>query len=230
MPFPSSSLRRQNQMQHHQQLQPAVATHSCNSHKRPLVQPPYVAVPARQQLQRTTTSTAAGASMLQSTDHQTPASDEDEERRHDSSHYSSKTDLKIRPGSQREKEKTSIGMTVMDNCHLLHAFGTHIQILGKAIITEALEIWEAVEKALQKDWSKTKNERNEPEKGKLLHWATRALLVDAAPLCLAVTQDKSIHNIRYHLVCVISSKLPQSRPLCDAALDSQPTMIHGFPS
>ncbi|KAL3334211.1 hypothetical protein AABB24_030787 [Solanum stoloniferum] len=38
--------------------------------------------------------------------------------------------------------------------YLLHAFGTPIQFVGKAITVEALAIREAVERALQKGWSK----------------------------------------------------------------------------
>ncbi|KAH0708817.1 hypothetical protein KY284_010244 [Solanum tuberosum] len=46
-------------------------------------------------------------------------------------------------------------MTAIDSCgHLLHAFGTPIQFVGKAITVEALAIREAVERALQKGWSK----------------------------------------------------------------------------
>ncbi|KAH0657841.1 hypothetical protein KY290_027411 [Solanum tuberosum] len=58
-------------------------------------------------------------------------------------------------GLQREKEKASIGMAAIDSCgYLLHAFGTPIQFVGKAITVEALPIREAVERALQKGWSK----------------------------------------------------------------------------
>uniref|UniRef100_M1B4Y7 RNase H type-1 domain-containing protein n=1 Tax=Solanum tuberosum TaxID=4113 RepID=M1B4Y7_SOLTU len=52
---------------------------------------------------------------------------------------------------QREKEKASIGMVAIDSCgHLLHAFGSPIQFVGKAITVEALAIREAVERALRK--------------------------------------------------------------------------------
>uniref|UniRef100_M1CYH8 RNase H type-1 domain-containing protein n=1 Tax=Solanum tuberosum TaxID=4113 RepID=M1CYH8_SOLTU len=37
--------------------------------------------------------------------------------------------------------------------YLLHAFGTPIQFVGKAITVEALPIQEAVERALPKGWS-----------------------------------------------------------------------------
>ncbi|KAK6786277.1 hypothetical protein RDI58_014802 [Solanum bulbocastanum] len=58
-------------------------------------------------------------------------------------------------GLQREKEKASIGMVAIDSCgYLLCAFGTPIQFVGKAVIVEALAIREAVERALQKGWSK----------------------------------------------------------------------------
>ncbi|MCD7466094.1 hypothetical protein HAX54_002485, partial [Datura stramonium] len=58
-------------------------------------------------------------------------------------------------GLQKDEEKPSIGMAAMDNCgHLLHAFGTPIQFVRKSIIVEALAIREALDKSLQKDWSK----------------------------------------------------------------------------
>ncbi|KAH0682894.1 hypothetical protein KY290_021487 [Solanum tuberosum] len=42
-------------------------------------------------------------------------------------------------------------MAAIDSCgHLLHAFGTPIQFVGKAITAEALAIQKAVERALQK--------------------------------------------------------------------------------
>ncbi|WMV13500.1 hypothetical protein MTR67_006885 [Solanum verrucosum] len=67
-------------------------------------------------------------------------------------------------GLQREKEKTSIGMAAIDSCgHLLHAVGTPIQFVGKAITVEALAIREAVERALQKEGAGVKSEAKEVE-------------------------------------------------------------------
>ncbi|KAG5619662.1 hypothetical protein H5410_004880 [Solanum commersonii] len=67
-------------------------------------------------------------------------------------------------GLQREKEKASIGMAAIDSCgHLLHAFGTPIQFVGKAITAEALAIREAVERALQKEGAGVKSEAKEVE-------------------------------------------------------------------
>uniref|UniRef100_A0A3Q7G6H0 RNase H type-1 domain-containing protein n=1 Tax=Solanum lycopersicum TaxID=4081 RepID=A0A3Q7G6H0_SOLLC len=46
-------------------------------------------------------------------------------------------------------------MAAIDSCgHLLHAFGTPIQFVGKAIAVETLAILEAMKRALQKSWSK----------------------------------------------------------------------------
>lgn len=46
-------------------------------------------------------------------------------------------------------------MASIDSCgNFLHAFGTPIQFVGKAITAEALAIQEAMERALQKGWSK----------------------------------------------------------------------------
>lgn len=54
-------------------------------------------------------------------------------------------------GLQVEKKKASIRMASMD---LLHAIGTPIQLVGKAITAEAQAICEALKRALQKGWSK----------------------------------------------------------------------------
>ncbi|KAK4713728.1 hypothetical protein R3W88_019635 [Solanum pinnatisectum] len=49
------------------------------------------------------------------------------------------------------RKKQAFGMVAIDSCgHLLHAFGTPIQFVGKAIPAEAQAIREAVERALQK--------------------------------------------------------------------------------
>ena len=55
----------------------------------------------------------------------------------------------------KEKKTASIGVASMDNYgDLLHAFGTLIQYVGKAITTEAFAIRMAMDKFREKEWTK----------------------------------------------------------------------------
>ena len=47
--------------------------------------------------------------------------------------------------------------------------------------------------------------------------------------CLVVTQDKSAHSTRCHLLCVAKNKHPRSSPLFFTAPDAKPTGCCGFP-
>ena len=47
--------------------------------------------------------------------------------------------------------------------------------------------------------------------------------------CLVVTQDKSAHSTRCHLLCVAKNKHPRSSPLFFTSPDAKPTGCCGFP-